>query len=299
MLRQLFWILVLLVGVQMEGKEKPLYKGKKKYDLSVCAIFGEETKYLKEWIEYHQLVGVDHFYLYNNQDHNYAREILRPFIKKGIVSLIPWNQRASGDDPLNGFSWALSSQIPAYENAIYIRGVAETKWLICLDVNEYLLPLKSDKITSILEKYGDYSGLVLSTDCFDSSQINTQLNQRLVIENVDLIFPPKENRNQEVKKTIFKPELCKGFVWPPYQCRFKDDREAVEISRSDLRINRYVHLGKLDLNQLRKKIYINQQNLEQTEVQNLLQEGYKIEDPERAIERFLPQLRKNMGLEGL
>ena len=37
----------------------------KKYNLSICAIFKNEAKYLKEWIEYHRIFGVDHFYLYN------------------------------------------------------------------------------------------------------------------------------------------------------------------------------------------------------------------------------------------
>ena len=71
----------------MEGvaKEKPLFKMKKKYNLSVCAIFKSEISHLKEWIEYHQLVGVDHFYLYNNGKDSLVREILKPFIKKGIA----------------------------------------------------------------------------------------------------------------------------------------------------------------------------------------------------------------------
>lgn len=35
----------------------------KLYYLSVCAIFKNEGPILKEWIEYHLLVGVDHFFL--------------------------------------------------------------------------------------------------------------------------------------------------------------------------------------------------------------------------------------------
>ena len=39
---------------------------KKKYYCSICAIFRDEGTYLKEWIEYHRIIGIDHFYLYNN-----------------------------------------------------------------------------------------------------------------------------------------------------------------------------------------------------------------------------------------
>ena len=32
-----------------------------------------EAKYLKEWIDYHLIVGVDHFYLYNKEEQNKYR----------------------------------------------------------------------------------------------------------------------------------------------------------------------------------------------------------------------------------
>ena len=36
------------------------------YDLAVVAIFKDEGRYLREWLDYHLLAGVEHFYLYNN-----------------------------------------------------------------------------------------------------------------------------------------------------------------------------------------------------------------------------------------
>ena len=35
---------------------KPKYD--KKYAMSICGIFKNEARFLKEWIEYHQLVGI-------------------------------------------------------------------------------------------------------------------------------------------------------------------------------------------------------------------------------------------------
>ena len=46
--------------------------GEKKYKVSICAIFKNEGKYLREWIEFHRIIGIEHFYLYNNNsDDNY------------------------------------------------------------------------------------------------------------------------------------------------------------------------------------------------------------------------------------
>src|SRR4051794_11337491 len=50
------------------------------YDFTVCAIFQNEAKYLKEWIEYHRLVGAQHFYLYNNRSTDHYMDILQPYI---------------------------------------------------------------------------------------------------------------------------------------------------------------------------------------------------------------------------
>ena len=44
----------------------PREKRTLKYKVSICAIFKNEAKYLREWIEFHKIVGVEHFYLYNN-----------------------------------------------------------------------------------------------------------------------------------------------------------------------------------------------------------------------------------------
>ena len=95
----------------------------KLYYLSVCAIFKNEGPILKEWIEYHLLVGVDHFFLYNNfSDDNY-REILAPYIERGIVDLIDW--------PVP------QGQFPAYEDC-WQKFRETTRWIALIDLNEFL-----------------------------------------------------------------------------------------------------------------------------------------------------------------
>src|SRR4051812_43400023 len=61
-----------------------------KYKLVACAIFQNETFFLREWIEYHRIVGVEHFYLYNNLSTDNYLEILQPYIAEGIVELFDW-----------------------------------------------------------------------------------------------------------------------------------------------------------------------------------------------------------------
>ena len=51
--------------LSMQGKA---IKKQKKYTVAVCAIFKNEGIFLKEWLEYHLLIGVEHFYLYNKSE---------------------------------------------------------------------------------------------------------------------------------------------------------------------------------------------------------------------------------------
>ena len=49
---------------------------KPKVFLSVVAIAKNEAPYIKEWIEYHKLVGVERFYFYDNGSTDNTREVL-------------------------------------------------------------------------------------------------------------------------------------------------------------------------------------------------------------------------------
>ena len=60
----------------------------RQYKVSIGAIFKNEALYLKEWIEFHRIVGVEHFYLYNNNSDDNYREVLEPYIKRNIVTLV-------------------------------------------------------------------------------------------------------------------------------------------------------------------------------------------------------------------
>lgn len=187
-----------------------------KHNLSICAIFKNEAKYLDEWIEYHRSIGVDHFYLYNIGSKDPFRLILKPYIKEGVVTLVNWPEAIDQLNDKRGYRWALSTQIPAYENAVNFIARDETKWLVFLDVNEYLV-CTEEKITDLLKKYDDHSGIVI---------------QSLEPTSPSVILFKK------VEKMIFKPVQCEGFNWPPYRCRLKPSQTSTEVDRFELRIFR-------------------------------------------------------------
>ena len=55
----------------------------RKHRVALCLIFKNEAPFLKEWLDYHLALGVDHFYLYNNNSDDDFREVLRPYATGG------------------------------------------------------------------------------------------------------------------------------------------------------------------------------------------------------------------------
>ena len=57
------------------------------YQLAACLIFKNGAAYLKEWLDFHRLVGVEKFFLYNNDSSDEYEQVLAPYIAQGIVTV--------------------------------------------------------------------------------------------------------------------------------------------------------------------------------------------------------------------
>jgi glycosyl transferase family 92 len=125
--------------------------------LSLCAVFKWEWPWLQEWVIYHQLVGVEHFYLYCNEegdDMARSREILAPFIRQGTATFMQ----------LPGKTF----QLAAYNHAIRAsRG--QTRWLAAIDLDEFLYPVATETVPEVLKDFEDCPAVAFNWQCFGSS----------------------------------------------------------------------------------------------------------------------------------
>jgi len=138
-----------------------------KYEVSICLIFKNEAAYLKEWIEYHLLIGVDHFYLYNNLSEDNYMEILAPYIEKGLVTLTEWPVKYA--------------QIAAYEDC-YNRCKDETHWLGYIDADEFVNLQRDNSIKVFLLRYKVFPSILLCWKMFGTSGIVKEPKNYLVTE---------------------------------------------------------------------------------------------------------------------
>ena len=117
----------------------------KKYNVSICAIFKNEAPYLKEWLEFNRIVGVDHFYLYNNNSEDDYFRVLKPYVEEGLVTLVDW--------PYN------QKQMECYQACIK-NYAGDTKWLGFIDIDEFVVPKSTDNVYDFLRNYEKKAGAV-------------------------------------------------------------------------------------------------------------------------------------------
>lgn len=139
----------------------------KKYDVSICSIFKNESDFLQEWIEYHLLIGIEHFYLYDNESEDKPENVLQPYIDRGIVSLKPWAGK--------------HAQMSAYKD-FYDSYRDETQWVSFLDIDEFICPNNKTNIRDWLKTYRKYPAILIYWKMFGTSGQMRHDATKLVIE---------------------------------------------------------------------------------------------------------------------
>ena len=169
-----------------------------RYGISVVAIIKNEAPYLAEWIRYHQLAGISHFYLFDNESEDDTRAVPKPFIEKGIVSchLIPGRMR----------------QYDAYNMALN-RYASETKYLAVMDADEFLYAdVATGCVCDVIERILTESGApgVGINWCMYGSACLEHRPQGLVIQNY-LYHARKDFISNHYIKTVCNPRKVIGF----------------------------------------------------------------------------------------
>lgn len=138
------------------------------YSLSITAIMKNEGPYLKEWLDYHILVGVEKFYLYDNESTDDTKKILNPYIKKGIVDYTYWPGKAQ--------------QQIAYTDSLN-KNAEETKWMAIIDLDEFIVPVNHETIPEYLKTLPkNFAELIIGWEQYGSSGHKTKPTG-LLIEN--------------------------------------------------------------------------------------------------------------------
>lgn len=171
--------------------------------LSVLAIVRNEGLYIKEWLDYHISMGVEHFYIYDNESTDNLYELLEPYIKNSLVTYNFWKGEVQ--------------QIPAYNDAIH-KYRYETRWLAIIDVDEFICPSAKISIPQFLVDYEEYSALAINWQMFDSNGHETRPNAP-VLESFTRVRKNFTKTNTHIKSIVNPLEVRRlGIHGHAYMC---------------------------------------------------------------------------------
>ncbi|NEP88204.1 MAG: glycosyltransferase family 92 protein [Okeania sp. SIO2C2] len=265
-----------------------LNKQREKCKLSICAIMKNEGPYLEEWLEFHKLVGVEKFYLYDNNSTDNTQKILQFYIQNRQVIYYYWPEKPG--------------QIPAYNHCLNNHRY-DSEWIAFIDLDEFLFPTVADKITDIIDEFSDVSALGVNWLNFGTSG-HEKKPEGLQIENFIKRAKTSFGPNKHIK-CILRPEKT---IRPlnPHQFVFSEGQVVTENKQpinkpfssthsiKKIRINHYttrskeesmkkMMRGRATKNEQRPWSHFESKDLIFNEVEDL------------TIHRYIPQLKKSLA----
>jgi hypothetical protein len=258
--------------------------------LSVVAIYRDEAPYLREWIEFHRIVGVERFFLYNNFSLDNHREVLAPYVEEDVVVVHDWP--------------VFPGQLPAYDDALRRHG-PESRWIAFIDLDEFLFSPDLVPLPELLREYEEHSGLLANWIVFGSSGYRTQ-PPGLVTENY--LWRMKTVEGPQQSKSIIDPSKashCGGahFFFYKEGTAVNERHEPVPHGRTfypsaeRIRVNHYYTKSIAEGKQKLLKRAATTGDLRQAAYNRVEVIAEKMnEERDETILAYLPELRSRLGM---
>ena len=155
-------------------------------NLAICAIAKDEGDYFREWIEWHLAVGVEKFYIYDNESTDKTREVLEPYIASGVVEykFFPGKKR----------------QLAAYDDCLAHHRY-DTRWIAFIDIDEFIVPLQDASLTELLKRFEEFPAVEINWLIFGSNGLDEKSAQP-VMERFTSHSQPSHVLNRHVKSIV-------------------------------------------------------------------------------------------------
>lgn len=252
--------------------------------LAICACIGYESSYLAEWIEFHRLLGVERFYLYNSREREDQRKVLDPYIRSGLVQLRDW-------DPF-------PPQLPAYQHCLE-QHRDDARWIAFLDADEFLFPPQGESLPRKLRDFEANPGVGVNLALFGPCG-HRERPAGLVSESYDRSVPSR------FVKTIVDPTrvvACRSPHFFIYDEGFAVDEnrhpiwrgETTYVSFSGLRVNHYYTKSEAEFRDKETRARADTGEIRAAGLDRILEQERRLAERDDAIAQYLPQLRRALG----
>jgi hypothetical protein len=158
--------------------------------LGICTIQRNRGKWLKEWVAFHHVVGITHFYIYLHKCTDNSKAIVAELQKSFNIQCFEVNEET------------IRPQLIAYQHAYETFG-HEIDWMAFIDGDEFLFPSTANTLADVLQEYQyqKLSALGVYWQCFGSSG-HIQDPNGLVIEDYTYRANLNFSGNRHIKSIV-------------------------------------------------------------------------------------------------
>ena len=165
------------------------------YYLSLCCIIKDESN-LEEFIMYYTLLGVQHFYIYDNESSPSIKDRLNSFFYKHYCTIIDFPGRCQ--------------QMNAYNHCINNYGI-NIEWLIVVDGDEYIVPKIDNTLIEFLKKRENAHAIGINWVFFGTSFHNHKQSGFLIDK-----YRHCDSKQDRHVKSIVRPKFIKSIDNPHF-----------------------------------------------------------------------------------
>jgi len=164
----------------------------------ICCCAKKEEKYIKEWLDWHLSLGIDHIFIADNNDSEYEyqlEKILKNYIDEKKITLYNYK------DKIN------QVQLPSYKQ-MYNDNKYKYDWLIFIDVDEFInIPETNNNIKLFLlqEKFKNADSISLGWLNYNDNDL-IYYEDKPLQERFTKYIPINKN-NKTKCKTIIRGNL--------------------------------------------------------------------------------------------
>lgn len=184
---------------------------KRPSNLAIIAIFKNEAPYILEWLSHHINIGVDFFYIADNESNDGTSELLSALDSLNLIKHIKFP--TPKDSP---------PQLPAYEKLMREYG-HKHEWCAFIDADEFIVPQGFGTLGSMLSRHAadpDIGGIALNWAVYGSSNLQTYSDE-LVMERFDHRGEKTITLNKHFK-SIVRSNAFKGTAGNPHSFKLND-----------------------------------------------------------------------------
>ncbi|KAM7267860.1 hypothetical protein ACFE04_010026 [Oxalis oulophora] len=197
----------------------------KQHQMCVCTMVRNQARFLKEWVIYHAHIGVERWFIYDNNSDDDIDSIIESLVappNSYIISkhIWPWIKSQEG-----GFAHC----------ALRAREFCE--WVGFIDVDEFFhVPSVSHSLHNVLRNFSDSIIAEIRTSCFSfgPSGHKTMPEQGVMVGYTCRLIAPERH------KSIVRPDaLNSTLINVVHHFHLRNGYRYINIDRSVLAINHY------------------------------------------------------------